>query len=417
MQSHLPAGVEVVVVPTPEELLDRYGAEKEAVADEVLLWPDWIESNAAIEEPPFANRGAMMYTSGTTGRPRGVMREPPSEPIGKSSFEMFLTITGMAPYLDRPEEATALMAAPLYHGTPNGWAQALVPMGVNLVIETKFDAEQVLAHIEEYRITHALLVPTMFVRLLRLPEAVRKRYDLSSLKFVMHAGAPCPAPVKRDMIDWLGLIVSEHYGSTEVGVITYCDAQEWLDHPGTVGKALEHVKIEIVDENDEPQPTGETGEILCRNFGFPNFSYHNDPEKRARAERHGLISLGDVGYLDDDGYLYLCSRSSEMIISGGTNIYPAEIEAELLKNDAIVDCAVFGIPDDEFGEKVCAYIQPRPGVAIDEDAIVTRLRANLAGYKIPRRIVLTDELPREDSGKVFKRRLRNPYWKDKNRTI
>ena len=417
VRGELDAGLQVVVVPTPDELAKVYGLAAVPLGEGDRDWHQWLADQAPLDEPPLPNRGAMMYTSGTTGRPRGVKREPPTPEIGASSFEMFLTITGMKPWLERPAEATALMAAPLYHGTPNGWAQALVPMGVNLVIEPRFDAEQVLRHIEEYRVTHALLVPTMFVRMLRLPEDVRDRYDLSSLKFVMHAGAPCPIQVKRDMIAWLGPIISEHYGSTEVGVITYCDSEQWLAHPGTVGKALEHVRIQVVGEDDVELPLNEPGEVLCRNFGFPNFAYHQDPEKRAKAERNGLISLGDVGYLDADGYLYLCSRSSEMIISGGANIYPAEIEGELLKVEGIADCAVFGIPDAEFGEQVCAYIQPQDGHELAEAEVVSRLRATLSGFKVPRTIVFTETLPREDSGKVFKKCLRDPYWEAAGRMI
>lgn len=413
----LPDGLTVIGVQTPDDIRRDYGLPDTPLRSGDHDWFDWLGENEPLTDPPLPNRGAMMYTSGTTGRPRGVMREAPTPEIAASSFDMFLAITGMRPWLDLPEDATALIAAPLYHGTPNGWAQALVPMGVNLVIEPRFDAEMVLAHIEKYRVTHALLVPTMFVRLLRLPQEVRDRYDLSSLTFVMHAGAPCPVQVKRDMIDWLGPIVSEHYGSTEVGVITYCDSDQWLAHPGTVGLPLEDVRIEIVDANDRPLPPNEPGEVLCRNFGFPNFIYHRDAEKRAKVERNGLISLGDVGYLDEDGFLYLCSRSSEMIISGGANIYPAEIESELLKVPGIADCAVFGVPDAEYGEQVCAHVQPEPGAKLDSDAIRHALRQKLSGFKVPRRIVVDENLPREDSGKVFKKRLRDPYWEAAGRDI
>lgn len=417
IRAELPDGLAVIVVQTPGELMQAYRLPYAPLCNGDRDWSDWLAENEPLADPPLPNRGAMMYTSGTTGRPRGVMREAPTPEIVASSFDMFLTITGMRPWLDRPEEATALIAAPLYHGTPNGWAQALVPMGVNLVIEPRFDAEALLAKIEKYRVTHALLVPTMFVRLLRLPQEVRDRYDLSSLTFMMHAGAPCPVQVKRDMIDWLGPIVSEHYGSTEVGAITYCDSEQWLAHPGTVGLPLDHVRIEVVDENDRPLPPNEPGEVLCRNFGFPDFLYHHDAEKRAKAERNGLISIGDVGYLDEDGFLYLCSRSSEMIISGGANIYPAEIEGELLKLPGVADCAVFGIPDAEYGEQVCAHVQPEPGARLDPEAIRQALRETLSGFKVPRRVVVDESLPREDSGKVFKKRIRQPYWEAAGREI
>jgi long-chain acyl-CoA synthetase len=257
----------------------------------------------------------------------------------------------------------------------------------------------------------------MFVRLLKLPEDVRHKYDLSSLKFVMHGAAPCPVHIKRAMIDWWGPVISEHYGGTETGAVTYLDSAQWPAHPGSVGKPLDTVQLMVLGEDGEPIETGGTGEVVAWHKHYPDFTYHGDDAKRARAQKKGLMSLGDVGYLDADGFLYLCGRASDMIISGGVNIYPAEIEAEILKLTGVADCAVFGIPDEEFGEQVCAVIQPRPGASLDEAEVRAELRHTLAGYKVPRRIAFSDTLPREDSGKIFKRKLREPYWENAGRSI
>jgi long-chain acyl-CoA synthetase len=233
----------------------------------------------------------------------------------------------------------------------------------------------------------------------------------------MHGAAPCPVHVKREMIDWWGPVIHEHYGGTETGAVTYLDSEEWLAHPGSVGKPLEHVRLAVLSEDGQEIEVGGTGEIVAWHQHYPDFTYHGDDAKRKRAQKQGLFSLGDVGYLDADGYLYLCGRASDMIISGGVNIYPAEIEAEILKLAGVADAAVFGIPDEEFGEQVCAVIQPRPGFDLDVGQVKADLRATLAGYKVPRTVTFSDTLPREDSGKIFKRKLREPYWENAGRTI
>jgi long-chain acyl-CoA synthetase len=261
------------------------------------------------------------------------------------------------------------------------------------------------------------MVPTMFVRLLRLPEAVHAKYDLSSLRFVVHAAAPCPVHVKQAMIQWWGPVINEYYGGTETSAVVFCNSEEWLAHPGTVGRAVAGAEIRVLGERGEDLETGGVGEIICRIPALADFTYHGDDEKRARAEKKGLISLGDVGYLDADGYLYLCDRSKDMIISGGANIYPAEIEAELLKAPGVADCAVFGIPDDEFGERVHAVVQPLANAAADEASLKDFLRARMAAYKVPKSIDFAADLPREDSGKIFKRKLREPYWANAGRKI
>jgi long-chain acyl-CoA synthetase len=285
-----------------------------------------------------------------------------------------------------------------------------------LVLEDRFEPEELLALVERHAITSLYLVPTMFVRLLRLPREVRDRYDLTSLRNVSHTAAPCPPDVKRAMIEGLGPIVTEFYGSTEVGLIAGCNSEEWLAHPGTVGRPLATCTIHILDENGPVAP-GEVGEIFMRAGGLSDFTYESRPQSRAEVERSGLITCGDLGYFDEDGYLYVCDRVRDMIICGGVNIYPIEIEACLLQLDGVADCAVFGIPDPEYGEAIAAAIQLVPGSSLSVDAIQAHVRAHLAAFKIPGVVEFHESLPREDSGKMFKRKLRAPYWEQAGRSI
>jgi long-chain acyl-CoA synthetase len=266
-------------------------------------------------------------------------------------------------------------------------------------------------------VTVVQMVPTMFVRLLALPKDVRESYHLSSLRWIVHAAAPCPPEVKRAMIEWLGPIVAEYYGGTETGPVTYCTSEEWLAHPGTVGRPIERARLRILDERGEELPAGEPGEVYSWLDVFPDFTYSNDEEKRRSVERDGLISCGDIGYLDGEGYLYLNDRRADMVISGGVNIYPAEIEACLMTLGGIRDCAVFGIPDEEFGEALAAHVELDEGARLGEEDVREHVRERLAGYKTPRLVRFEESLPREDSGKIFKRRLREPYWAGRERAI
>ena len=262
------------------------------------------------------------------------------------------------------------------------------------------------------------LVPIMFSRLLKLPRQVRHRYDLSSLRYAGHAAAPCPPEVKRAMIDWWGPVIGEYYGATETGNVTRCTSQEWLDHPGTVGRVMRGAEVKVLDEHGKELPAGQIGEIAARFHGLADFAYHNDPEKTRSVERNGLMAPGDIGYFDQDGFLYLRDRKIDMIISGGVNIYPAEIEAALHGMPAVADCAVFGIPDEEYGEAVYAVVQPREGGEnITAEDVQALLRDRIAGYLVPRRVEFAAELPREDSGKIFKRKLREPFWAAAGRAI
>jgi long-chain acyl-CoA synthetase len=264
--------------------------------------------------------------------------------------------------------------------------------------------------IDEHRVTHVQMVPTMFVRLLQLPEEERKRYDLSSLQFVVHAAAPCPADVKRAMIEWWGPVIWEYYGCTESGAVVLCSSEEWLSHPGTVGKALDGVVMKIFDDDGNELPNFASGDVYVRMTDGPDFTYHNDPDKRVKVGRGNLITCGDIGYVDDDGYLYLNDRRNDMVISGGVNIYPAEIEAALVTMPGVRDCAVFGIPDEAYGEALAAYVEPDGSVELTEDQVRRWVHEKLAGYKAPKVVHFADSLPREDSGKIFKRTLREPYW-------
>uniref|UniRef100_UPI0035B1EE72 AMP-binding protein n=1 Tax=Sandaracinobacter sp. TaxID=2487581 RepID=UPI0035B1EE72 len=305
----------------------------------------------------------------------------------------------------------------VYHAAPNAHSGFSIRMGANVVIAPRFDAAELLALIERERITHLNMVPIMFNRLLRLPDEVKRRHDLSSLEYVTHAAAPCPPPVKRAMIDWWGPVIWEYYGSTEMGNVTNLSSAEWLAHPGSVGRVMPGVTLRVVDAEGRDVPPGTIGEVIGKGRHGTGFTYQNAPEKRAAMEKHGLITPGDMGYFDADGFLYLCDRINDMIISGGANIYPAEIEAELHKLPGVADCAVFGIPDEEFGEQVMAVVQTMPGATLTPAALQAELRKVLTGYKVPRRIDFAESLPREDSGKIFKRKLRAPFWEGRERAI
>jgi long-chain acyl-CoA synthetase len=285
-----------------------------------------------------------------------------------------------------------------------------------MLLQTKFDAERTLAAIERHRITHAVMVPTMFIRLVKLPEEIRRRYDVSSLKWVIHTGAPCPPEIKAELMVWWGPVIYETYGGTEVGAVMLSTPQDWLAHPGSVGRLTPGARIAIYGEDGSPVPPGGIGEIFVRQPALADFTYLNHDEKRRQIERDGLISVGDIGYMKDDR-LYLCDRRSDMVISGGVNIYPAEIEQALVQCPGVRDCAVFGIPDEDLGEALMAVVEAAPDAAISADDVRAFLGQRIAKYKIPRNVTFRDSLPREESGKIFKRRLRDPFWEASGRHI
>ncbi len=288
-------------------------------------------------------------------------------------------------------------------------------------MQHRFDPAEMLELIDRHGVTNVHLVPTQFIRLLRLPDEVRARFDGSTLQAVHHGAAPCSEQVKRQMLEWWGPVVSEYYGGTEAGFISLITGEEWLARPGSLGRPLEVMEVSVLDDDGVPVPAGGTGQIWFRSRLGSDFEYHGDPDKTAEAHREGgWGTLGDIGRVDDDGYLFLSDRKIDMIISGGVNIYPAEIEGVLVAHPAVADAAVFGVPDDEMGESVKAVVQlADPADASPElvDELLAHVRTHLAGYKVPRTVELSDELPRTPTGKLLKRLLRDPYWAEVGRSI
>ena len=375
-------------------------------------WDALRDAAAPCADPAGTPRGPMLYTSGTTGRPKGIRRDTPSAAQVARTLDRSRLCYGLEPGM------RALLNAPIYHSAPNGYVVGVSQMpGATLLLEQRFDAERTLQLIEQHRLTHAYLVPTLYVRLLRLPDDVKRRYDLSSMRHVSSTGSPCPPEVKRAMIDWWGPVFNESYGSSELGYMTYVTSAEALAKPGTAGRAIPGCDLAILDEQGHLLPTGQPGLIYARQPTMVDFSYQGNDAARRAMERDGFMTMGDVGYLDRDGYLFIVDRSADMVISGGVNIYPAEIEQALLGLHGVEDCAVFGIPDDEFGEALAAAVQPRVGTPLSADAVRTFLRERLAGYKVPHVVTFHDTLPREDTGKIFKRKLREPYWAGRARRV
>jgi len=353
---------------------------------------------------------AMLYSSGTTGRPKGILRPLPEAHPGDA-----LPVMEFIKHMFRFREGMRYLSpAPLYHSAPQASVSAAVRLGAASVIMERFDPAQFLELVEQHRITHTQMVPTMFSRLLKLPEAVRAAADVSSLETVIHAAAPCPVPVKEQMIEWLGPIIIEYYGATEANGFTFCDSHEWLAHRGTVGKAVLG-EVVILDDDGNRQPTGQPGTVWFA--GATNFEYFNDPDKTAESRQAAddvvMSTVGDVGYLDEDGFLYLTDRKTYMIISGGVNIYPQETENLLITHPKVMDAAVIGVPHEDLGEAVKAVVQPMPGVERGpelERELIAFCKEHLAHFKCPRSIDFEDELPRLPTGKLYKRLLRDRYW-------
>jgi long-chain acyl-CoA synthetase len=378
------------------------------------------QARAAYPITPIADeqRGQqMLYSSGTTGRPKGVIRKAPGDgplPIDTPNplVEIALTHYGWG------EDVVYLSPAPLYHAAPLGWTMAVHAHGGTVVVMERFDAEEALRLIEKYKVTSAQWVPTHFVRMLKLPPQVRTRYDLSSLVGVFHAAAPCPVPIKAQMIAWWGPIIGEYYAGTEGNGMCIISSHEWLAHPGSVGRGTT-AEVRICNEDGDPLPPRAEGAVYFAGGGA--FEYHHDPAKTAEAKnKHGWTTLGDVGWLDEEGYLYLTDRKSFMIISGGVNIYPQEIENLLITHPKVADVAVVGAPHEEMGEQVVAVVQPAdwaeagPGLAAELDAWI---RERLSHVKAPRRIDFMAELPRHATGKLYKRLIRDALWGKANTTV
>ncbi|MGO1500990.1 MAG: acyl-CoA synthetase [Marinobacter sp.] len=412
VKAEIPEGVRCILVETPKDLSDPFGIDPEAckVPADQIAWDEWLAGSEPTTEAPQEGPSSMLYTSGTTGHPKGVRRKPlgPKDSVKMREFRS--RVYGCK------EGARALIPGPLYHSAPNTFSIQSSKIGELVVIVPRFDAESCLAMIEEYGITASIMVPIMFIRFLKLPEDVRAKYDLSTLEFIVHAAAPCPTDVKTRIIEWFGPVINEFYGSTESSAVTACDSAQALKKPGSVGTVLPEADVRILDPEGNILPPGEIGEIYSR-FPEMDFTYNDNAEARAAMDRDGYITSGDMGYFDEDGYMFIADRVKDMVISGGVNIYPAEIEEVLHKYPGIKDCAVFGVPDEEFGESVMAIIEADTDQSIDVMDVTTYLREHLAGYKIPRRIEIGADLPREDSGKIFKRRLRDKYWQAAGRSI
>jgi acyl-CoA synthetase (AMP-forming)/AMP-acid ligase II len=380
-----------------------------AIGGNLPGWQSYEDALAATgDAPPMSDGSEMLYSSGTTGRPKAVRRSLPADGNG-SWAQAVLEMALMHKYgMDR--SSVYLSPAPLYHAAGVNYTMAVHRVGAASILMRKFDAEAVLRLIETRRVTHAQFVPTMFVRMLKLPKAVREKYDVSSLRCVIHAAAPCPVDVKHRMMEWLGPIIHEYYGGTEGFAGTTIGPEEWLAHPGSVGKPF--TRVHVVGDDGVELPLGESGELFFE--GGPDFEYFKDPAKTASIYNdRGWRSLGDMGYVDEDGYLYLTDRSTFMIVSGGVNIYPQEAENLLVMHPKLVDAAVFGIPNDEFGEEVKAVVQPVDSVTPGPDLaaeLIAYCRAHLAGYKCPRTVEFERELPRDPNGKLYKRRIRERYW-------
>jgi long-chain acyl-CoA synthetase len=371
---------------------------------------DELRAGHPTSLPEDRTAGATMhYTSGTTGRPKGVRRAltgmEPDEAMALASFLLqFFGVTEGQPNAH-------LLTSPSYHTAVTAFGGGALHMGHTLVCMDGWDAETALAFTERYRCTNSHMVPTQFKRMLSLPAEVRGKYDLSSMRWLIHAAAPCPVGIKQQMLDWWGDCVWEYYAATEGGG-TIASPQAWREHPGTVGTAWPISELLIADDEGNAQPTGRPGTIYMK-MGTADFEYYGDEEKTKANRLEGYFTVGDIGYLDDDGFLFLCDRKADMIISGGANVYPAEIEAEIIMHPKVADVAVFGIPDEDWGEQIKAVVQPAPGAEPGNDLaneILASLDGKLARMKWPMSIDFAEQLPRDPSGKLLKRRLRDPYW-------
>jgi long-chain acyl-CoA synthetase len=405
----IPPDVSVLALRPHPLTVAAYNIQEPAtrVPDGASDWAALVAEAAPLSKTAAIPRGMIAYTSGTTGRPKGVRRFPPpaaeASAYSQGMAQMFQRALGLA------AGVRCLISAPLYHSAPCVASLMIAQCGAWLRLEPKFDAQSTLSTIERLRITHPYLVPTMYVRLLRLPADLRSKYDLSSVKFVGSTGAPCAPDVKRAMIDWWGDVINETYASSETGYLTAISSAEARSKPGSAGRPLEGVSIKILDDDGNEVATGIVGRIYARHFATPLFTYINREGDRNAIEHDGYVTVGDIGYLDEDGYLYVSDRRTDLVLSGGVNIYPAEIEQILIGMPGVADCAVFGVPDAEFGQSLVAAVQSHDGVSLTVQHVRDFLSKKLANFKVPRIVEFRSTLPREDTGKIFKRRLQEDY--------
>lgn len=397
-------GLPLVVVEIPEATRTLVTApEVDAPAHAI----GWLGSDPSAERwagPSRPPRQAVIYTSGTTGKPKGVLREQhASEEARRRQAASVAPVWGAQPH------SRTLLTAPLYHSAPLAFVRAAIGASAEddeLVVMPRFDAETALRLIDEHRITSAWMVPTMLIRMLDLPEEVRSRYDVSSMRNIIHSAAVCPVGVKLAMIDWFGPVLNEFYGSTETGPVTYATSEEYLRRPGTVGRVLEDCRVEIIDADGRIAPPGVTGEIAVVNTTYAGFTYKNRESDRENLDIDGLILSGDIGVIDDEGYLFLKDRKKDMVISGGVNLYPAEIEDVLLQLHNVSDGAAFGVPDPVFGERLVAAVTLKVDEPGAPERLLAELRTRLSGVKVPKQLYLLDDFPRSEAGKVSKHKLR-----------
>lgn len=363
--------------------------------------------------------GPMFYTSGTTGKPKGV--KSGLSQTGAPVETLKMIGEGLSGMLSMPKGGRSLLVGPVYHSAQ--WAFSFLPLlaGSSVVMRHHFDAQETLSLIDQYEITNIHLVPTQFIRMIRLEENLKQQFQGKSLSIVWHGAAPCPPDIKNEMIKWWGPIISEYYGSTEGSIVTTVNSEDWLARPGTLGKPTAIMEVMVIKEDGSAAETGESGQIYVKNIMGSDFEYHNDPDKTKKAHLEpGVFTFGDIGYLDEDGYLFMSDRKIDMIISGGVNIYPAEIESVLISHPAVMDAAIFGIPNEEFGEEVKGAVELIAGVVASDvlqEELIAHCKEHLARFKAPKSIDFEETLPRHPTGKLLKRLLRDKYWQDAGRNI
>ncbi|MBV8085672.1 MAG: AMP-binding protein [Chloroflexi bacterium] len=411
----LPPSMHAFGVDTPPEVATVYrvpAADCTLPAD-CSSWDGLIAANAPLEDAaPAGTIGSMFYSSGTTGLPKAIRRLPRTAEQTAAYGRLARQVYGIEPGM------VTVAAGPLYHSAPFFHATQAVKAGGTVILQPRFDARGLLELVERHHVTNLLVVPTMLTRLLLLPQEERTRYDLSSLRHVVHGAAPMPPDVKRRTIKWLGPIIWEYYGCSESGIVTACSSEEWLAHPGSVGRAVAGSTVRVVRDNGDDAAPGEWGTILVRNPAAGDFDYPGNEAEERETKRDGLVCCGDVGHFDAGGYLYLDDRQKDMVISGGVNLFPAEIERAVMELPGVADVAVFGIPDADYGEALAAILEPAPGATLSPAAIREFLHQRLGGgLKVPRLIELRPNLPRDDAGKLRKRELRAPYWSARERAI